>query len=122
LARYGMMNYYFGNNNDPKRAAIWVEIQWTAWLLDGGVPLILAYVAALVLCFFSAFRLLRRKGAVSLWAAILVAYDIGILTNTLDYSPFVGQMGLEFWLLNALLFAAAQAEPDPRKFLPNWRL
>jgi len=121
LARYGMMNYYFGNNNNPKRASIWAEIQWTAWLLDGGVPLTLAYVTGLGLCFVSAFRLLRRPGRMGMWAAIILSYDIGIIANTLDYSPFVGQMGLEFWLLNALLVAAAQAEPDPRHFAPVWR-
>jgi len=121
LARYGMMNYYFGNNDNPKRAAIWVEIQWTAWVLDGGIPLTLAYVAGLALCFVSAVRLLRRRGALGMWAAIILSYDIGIISNTLDYSPFVGQMGLEFWLLNALLIAAAQSEPDPRMFLPMWR-
>ena len=33
--RWGMMSYYFA---DPA-ALIWAEIQWTGWLLDGGIPI-----------------------------------------------------------------------------------
>jgi hypothetical protein len=42
LGRWGMMNSYFGDKSNPLTQQIWVEIQWTGWLLDGGVPLIIA--------------------------------------------------------------------------------
>ena len=35
MGRWGMMNMYFGDNTNIDRSNIWVEIQWTGWLLDG---------------------------------------------------------------------------------------
>jgi hypothetical protein len=112
LGRWGIMNTYFGNNSDPESASIWVEIQWTGWLLDGGVPLILAYTAALFLAFRLAWQIALRPASTAhddlwLWGAILLAYNIGALAVTFNYPLFIGQGGLEFWLLNGVLFAAA---------------
>lgn len=121
LGRHGMMNIYFGDNADPDRSAIWVEIQWTAWLLDGGVPLILAYVAALLVALWTAWRVARRRasgyqGDLALWGAMLVAYNIGALAWTFTYPLFMSQNGLEFWLLNAALFTAARLSlPEQRR-------
>src|SRR6201997_1104969 len=41
--RWGMMFYYFGDPSNTKSPALWAEIQWTGWLYDGGVALVLAY-------------------------------------------------------------------------------
>ena len=41
LARWGMMNRYFADKDDLLTPPLWVEIQWTGWLYDGGIPLIL---------------------------------------------------------------------------------
>lgn len=111
MGRWGMMNSYFGDNSDPDRQSIWVEIQWTGWLLDGGVPLILAYVAALLLALLTAWRISGRTTAggsdLYLWAALIVGYNVGAIAITFNYPLFIGQGGLEFWLLNGALFAAA---------------
>jgi hypothetical protein len=40
----------------------------------------------------------------------MVAYDLSALADTFDYAFFIGQQGLEFWLLNTILFAAALTE------------
>jgi hypothetical protein len=111
LGRWGMMNQYFGDNSNPQSQSIWVEIQWTGWLLDGGVPLILAYCAALGAAFWMAWKISRERrrfDRLSLWAALLFAYNLAALAMTFDYPLFIGQSGLEFWLLNACLFAAYQ--------------
>ncbi len=108
LGRFGMINVYFA---DRRKLALWAEIQWTAWLLEGGIPLIAAYIAALVLTVRSAFRIafLRDRGDLWVWGAVLFAYDWGIIAFTFSYPVFEGQFGIEFWLLNAGLYAASRA-------------
>jgi len=116
LGRWGMMNLYFGDNSDPERACLWAELQWTGWILDGGVPLLLAYVAALALAFRTALQIafLRTAGKLWIWGGVLLAYNLGAFAITFSYSFFVGQGGLEFWLLNAVLFGAAQTVRSQR--------
>jgi hypothetical protein len=116
-----MIYSYFGDRNNPISTPIWVEIQWTAWLLDGGIPLILAYSSAIgVACWF-AWRAARerRNGTYGEWGALVLAYNLGILATTFSYPVFLGQMGVEFWLLNAAFFAAGTRltrRPGPRLF------
>lgn len=113
LGRWGMMNAYLGDNSDPDSAMIWVEIQWTGWLLDGGLPLVAAYSAALFIAGLTAWRLVLDRslgGNLWVWALIVMAYDIGVSANTFNYAWFSGQGGLEFWLLNAALFAACRGD------------
>ena len=108
LGRWGMINTYFGDH----AKSIWVEIQWTGWLLDGGVPLILAYVITLAVAFITAWKIaLSRQVEIGLWGAVVVAFNIGVLAQTFDAPVFIGQLGMEFWTLNATLFAASKAVP-----------
>jgi hypothetical protein len=118
LGRWGMMYSYFGNKSAPNNY-IWVEIQWTGWLLDGGVPLILAYTAAIGVVLWTALRIarLRAAGPIWIWGAVLLAYDVGVFATTFSASPFIGQEGMEFWLLNAALFVAARTEIAKRRAL-----
>jgi hypothetical protein len=109
LGRWGMTNYYFADNNDPTNPPIWSEIQWTSWALDGGIPLILAYSTALILAMVIACRVAlgRLPGYLPTWGSLVLAYDISAMAVTFNYPLFIGQGGLEFWLINATLFAAA---------------
>jgi hypothetical protein len=109
LGRWGMMNRYFGDNSDPKTAMIWSEEQFTAWLVDGGVPLILVYIYAIAVTTLFALRLSLKRidPEMAIVAAVICAYDVGALVLCLDYPFFGSQMGLEFWMINAVLFAAA---------------
>ncbi|WP_394848552.1 hypothetical protein LZC95_13965 [Pendulispora brunnea] len=111
LARWGMMGVYFG---DFSREAppIWVEIQWTGWLLDGGIALLIAYPAALVVSLWTAFKVAigRLGGGVSdmwIWGGVMLGYNIGALAVTFNAPLFMGTPGLEFWMLNCMLFVAA---------------
>jgi hypothetical protein len=110
LGRWGMMNAYFGKNGNPLTDQIWVEIQWTGWLLDGGIPLIFAYTSALVLASYLTLKISfdrQRQDELSFWSAVIFSYNIGIIMITFNYPVFISQMGMEFWLLNAALFVAA---------------
>jgi hypothetical protein len=110
LGRWGMIFNYFGDPSNPDSSYLWAEIQWTGWLYDGGAPLALAYLAAVVLALWWAFRISRdplaRKSDLWLWASVIFAYDVGALALTFSYPLFIGQGGLEFWVLNAVLFSA----------------
>jgi len=104
-----MVNAYFGNPSD----ALWVEIQWTAWLFDGGVALIFLYLAAIVIASWGCLKIaLGQIGAgepsLSLWGAVLVAYNVGAVAVCFNYPLFGGTGGVEFWLLNMAVLSAAQ--------------
>jgi hypothetical protein len=109
LGRWGMINYYFADKNDPNSSMIWVEIQLTGWLLDGGLPLIIFYTVALVMITWKAYQIAMRPGSdpLSLWAALILAYDVGAAAVTMNYPLFISQGGMEFWLLNGCLFATS---------------
>jgi hypothetical protein len=106
--RWGMMNYYFGDKSDPDRP-LWAEIQWTGWLFDGGVPLILAYMTALAIALFIAYKIVldTRLAEIAVWGAMIFAYGLSVLVMTFDYAFFQSQGGMDFWLWNAMLFVVA---------------
>ena len=112
LGRWGMMNQYFGDNSDPQRAMVWAEVQWTGWLLDGGLPLIVVYTILLALTGLCVWKicLTRLPGDLASQAALVLAYDVGAYAVTFNYTLFIGQGGLEFWLLNALLLQTAYVQ------------
>lgn len=125
LGRWGMMNQYFGDNSNPRTQTIWVEIQWTGWVLDGGIPLVLAYVTALGFAFWVAWKIAvdRHAGDIGLWAALILAYNLAAFAVTFNYPLFIGQGGLEFWLLNACLYGVYRthklANPKPTDQQPR---
>jgi hypothetical protein len=104
LGRWGMMSSYFG---DPKRA-LWAEIQWTGWLFDGGILLLVLYPLAVVVAFWHAFKIARysRNDDLGTWAALVAAYDVATIALIFSYPVFMSGTGLEFWLLNAALARA----------------
>jgi hypothetical protein len=106
LGRWGMMYFYFGDKQTQDRGEIWAEIQWTGWLLDGGVPLIVLYCGALGAAFWVAGRAaMSRSEVIGAFGAMVFAYDVGALAMTFNYPIFISQAGMEFWILNAALFA-----------------
>lgn len=107
--RWGMMFSYFGDPSNLDNPPIWAEVQWTGWLLDGGVPLILTYVFALSLAFTFALKtaLARNATEVGVFGAFVFAYNLGALAQTFDSPFFVSQSGMEFWFMNAMLYSTA---------------
>ncbi len=116
LGRWGMMNYYFGGG----RNSLWSEMMWTSWLYDGGIPFIFLNLAALAIALNVAWRLAtgRQKLKPSQpsrdlqnWAGVVFAYTFASCVCTLNSPVFAIQYGMEVWLMNALLWSAAN---DPQ--------
>ncbi len=114
LGRWGMMNYFFGDWSNSTAPSLWVEIQWTGWLYDGGIPLILAYSYAIITALLGTFKIAgdRKMGDFSLWAALIFGLGISTIINLFSYPIFASEGGLEFWLLNAALWTAATNQED----------
>jgi len=105
LARWGVMSGYFGV---PVSKRIPAEVQPLAWILDGGLPLVFAYVLALlatVMWEFKTVWLLRHPND-RLWAAAVAAANVGTLALVLTFVPFATQIGIQFWFLEGLLHGA----------------
>ena len=118
--RWGMMSYYFGDQDNTKNPGLWAEIQWTGWLYDGGIALALFYALAIVLAFRVAYKIAlnQRSAELAILAAVIFAYDVGVLASTFDSCFFIGGGGLDFWMLNAMLFNAAYhflRKPAPKR-------
>ncbi len=109
LGRWGMTSSYFGDKTDLVVQSLWAEIQWTGWLYDGGIPLIIAYVVAIYWACQVAWKIAtdRQLGDFALWGGLIFAYNIGFISITFNYAIFISQSGTEFWLLNMVLFVAA---------------
>jgi hypothetical protein len=100
LGHWGMMNAYFGSAAQE----IGSEIQIGGWILDGGAPLLVTYVAAVLTAIFYDCRASRVPDTrQATWAAAVAAYSVGGLALCFSYPYFMGSAGLEFWLVNALL-------------------
>lgn len=112
LGRYGMMQKHFGDSRSVL-PPLWAEVQLTAWLYDGGLPLVvLAYCAVLITC-ATTFRIAisrRYQRSVSDYAAVLTALNIGWFAVTFNCPFFNSQQGMIFWLLNAVLYAVAASQ------------
>jgi hypothetical protein len=111
LGRWGMIHQYFGDKGSAALPPLWVEIQPTGWLFDGGSPLLLVYYGGLAICALQTFRVATRKhGEIADIATVIFAYNIATIANTLSYAPFIGQAGLTFWLINGCFFATIANE------------
>ncbi|MGG6265138.1 hypothetical protein ACQ4M3_06770 [Leptolyngbya sp. AN03gr2] len=114
LGRWGMMNDYFGNNYNPITFPVWVEIQWTGWAYDGGIPLLIAYSGAIIAACCGVWRVISdRFSSLQLWAGIIFAYNMGAIAITFSYPLFMSQAGMEFWLINTALFVARRSYTVP---------
>jgi hypothetical protein len=110
LGRWGMMNAYFGAER-PESPALWAEIQPQGWLYDGGAPLWLLYGSALAASLLFTWRVAgstRYGPLVPLAAALIFCVNTVIAGSGLTGPAFNTTLGLEYWLLLALLYGAAR--------------
>jgi hypothetical protein len=105
LGNWGQINDYFGVQ---KPDAYWVEVMIPAWIVDGGLPLILLYGAALAVAMFDSMRiaLAGRDPDLRYWAAVIVAMNTGVIATCFSFVAFLAPMGLPFWLFSAALHDA----------------
>jgi hypothetical protein len=109
--RWGMMNVYFADPNQPGSPTLWAEIQLTGWLYDGGVPMWLLYGTGLFVSMLFLYRVARspRYGDVVPFAATVVfCLNCNIIGASFFGPAFNTTLGMEYWLLVAIVFGAAR--------------
>jgi hypothetical protein len=117
LGWWGMIQSQFG---DPNRISpIWVEVMISAWIHDGGLPLLVGYGGAVVVAIVDSGRiaLSSRDRELAFWAAVIMAQNLSVVATCFSYVTFLSALGPQFWLLSAALHAAdrqtRQAEERP---------
>ncbi len=109
LGRWGMMRAYFGDESNSASPPIWAELQIPAWILDGGIVLLILYGVALVRAAVHELVLGRSKDpAVAPVAAVVFALNAGTLALMLGFTPFTTQVGLQYWVLAGALSGLAR--------------
>ena len=113
LGRYGMMFLYFGDPTIPGANELWVEIQLTGWLYDGGLPLILLGYGAVIATCYVTYKVAvspKDRRSVADYAAVVTALNAGWLAVTFNSPFFNSQQGMIFWLLNAVIYFVSISE------------
>ena len=107
LGRYGMMNAYFGDTGNVTSLPIWVEIQWPAWIVDGGIILLLLYPVALGLAMWHQAKAAYRASEkdVRQLGSIIFAANAGLLVLCFSYAVFLSPGGIQFWFLAGAVHA-----------------
>jgi len=106
LGRWGMIAGYFGGGRER---TLWAEIQVAGWAIDGGIPLVLVSVAVLVVVLLAERRLALTDpdAKVRACAAVVLAANLGTAALIFSFTPFVTQIGLQFWFLAGAVQAIA---------------
>lgn len=108
LGRWGMAAGYFGSSN-PTNASIWAEIQFTGWMIDGGVLMIAVYLGALATTTITQWRIAQATQVprLAVCAAVVLAAGLGPAIMTVSFTPFVAQIGIQYWFLAGALHGVA---------------
>jgi hypothetical protein len=110
LARWGMMRIYFGDETNLDSPPIWSELQFNAWILDGGVILVCLYCLALVAAVSQEIKIARTADPkLRLIACIIIAANVGTLALIFGFTPFTTQLGMQYWFLTGALYGVAKA-------------
>jgi hypothetical protein len=106
LGRWGMAGAYFGN---PGERGLWAEIQIAGWMIDGGVPMLFLYGGAVLVAALSQFRLARltQYPRLAACAAVVFAANLGTAAMVFSFTPFVTQIGIQYWFLAGALHGVA---------------
>ena len=115
VGRWGMMNVYFGDPADLRASQIWVEIQATGWLIDGGVPMWVFYGSAIFLALITAYRAAVQRISRDLANLALVVFAFEVLVVGFGWAGpvFNTQLGLLFWFFTSALYGAARGVALP---------
>jgi len=113
LGRWGMMRYYFGDAGKLASTEVFAEVQPNAWLLDGGLFLLVFYSLALTVTAFYDVKLLRSLASREdrLWASAVIAANFGTLALVFSFVPFGTAAGMQFWFLEGTLHGAMSRRP-----------
>jgi len=116
LGRWGMVSAHFGDANNNRSRPIWAEVQTSAWIIDGGFVLLILYGGALMISTWRDFRLTGwGHPDLRFWALAVLAANVGTLALIFSYTPFAGQIGMQYWLLTGALHGAAAIRVQKRE-------
>ena len=106
LARWGMAAGYFAGQGLPR---IWAEIQITGWMIDGGILMVALYGGALIVNALHELRVARRLELprVAACGAVVFAANLGVAIMIITFTPFVTQIGIQYWFLAGALHGVA---------------
>lgn len=117
LGRWGMMNKYFYHDSDVDTFPIYVEIQMTGWLLDGGVFMWLFYGSAIFSALFFSLTSLNKTfdPIISSSARTIFCIQLMIFGSSFSGPTFNTQLGIQFWLLTAALCGVVTSTQEKRR-------
>ena len=105
LGRWGMAANYFSDPTNLDSPSIWAEIQLSGWMIDGGVVLLAAYSLSLVATALYEWRVATRPldDWVRASGALVLAANLGAAALVFSFTPFVSQVGMQYWFLAGAL-------------------
>jgi hypothetical protein len=108
LGRWGMAAAYFGAFTD-RNPAMWAEIQLAGWMIDGGILMVGLYGGALLVTAFAEWRVAMAPNdeRLATCGAVVLAANLGTAAMVFSFTPFVAQMGIQYWFLAGALHGVA---------------
>jgi hypothetical protein len=105
IGRWGMMYAYFGDPNNLESPPLWAELQPNAWVLDGGVVLLVFYSFAVLANLFSQIKMVRaaRSPGMKFSTSAIAAVNLVTVALIFGYTPFTNQVGVQYWFLSGVL-------------------
>jgi hypothetical protein len=104
LGRWGMARAYAASYiDDTDPPSIWVEIQVTGWLLDGGFLMWIFYGAAILSSLFYCYRTAtgHTDRELRYFAGLVLMLNALLVMMMFDAPVFNNQLGGQFWLLGS---------------------
>ena len=79
-----------------------------AWIIDGGIPLLVGYCGAIGLAMFDTLRIALKSPDrdVAYWGVVIFAFNMSQVATCFSYITFLSPLGVQFWLLAAMIHAA----------------
>jgi hypothetical protein len=108
LARWGMAAAYFQPTNLDS-PPLWAEIQFTSWMIDGGILLMVLYLGVILVSALAQWRLAMLLGnpRLSTCAAVVMSANLGVAALIFSFTPFNTQIGIQYWFLAGALHGVA---------------
>jgi hypothetical protein len=108
VGRWGMAASYFGTFTE-QNPAIWAEIQLAGWMIDGGLLMIVLYGGALLVTSFGEWgvAMVPNDSRLARCGAVVLAANLGTAAMIFSFTPFVAQMGIQYWFLAGALHGVA---------------
>jgi hypothetical protein len=108
LARWGMAAAYFQPTNLDS-PPLWAEIQFTSWMIDGGILLIALYLGVLIVSALAQWRtaMLHGNPRLATCAAVVMSANLGVAALIFSFTPFNTQIGIQYWFLAGALHGVA---------------